>query len=137
METPKTYKGYDADDKYVGELTATNIKKEVLDPDEIKRAVDNVRRVAYEQINEIRTALYDVANDAELAMVINGTNMGPFISGIADELIGQHENIANLLGGKDAYNHALKTHDRYQREVNEAARRSVQQDKNVKYVRQA
>jgi len=134
METPKTYQMYDKDNNFIGTAQAANASAQI-NPNEIKTAVENLKRVAYEQMQIIRNALYDVANDAELAIVVNSADMGPIISGLADSLIKVHINIANIAGGDEAYSKALSEHDRIQRINNERARQDALASPNCDHVR--
>jgi len=133
METPKTYKMYDKDNQYIGTATAADANKQV-NPNEIKIAAENLKQVAYGQMQIIRNALYDVANDAELAIVVNSASMGPIISGLADALMNVHNSIAKLAGGDEAYNTALKEHDRIQRLNNEKAKRDALASPNCDHI---
>ena len=122
MLAPKTYTGYDQDGNQVCSCTATDAC-EYINPDEVQAAIDNVERVAEEQIQNIISALQGVAPDASDAVIVEGTKMDGVIEDVCTSLGTVSKSIGDSISSM--YTEALSAHDQLQQNSNDQAYNSV------------
>ena len=83
--SPAKYTGYDKDGKIVTTRYAENAIN-YINPTTVKTKANNVSKVMEEQINKIQKALSEIVNDANQALVVNSTKIGPEIEDFIDSL---------------------------------------------------
>lgn len=128
MESPKTYKGYDKEGKCITTKTAVDATT-MLDPAEVKSAIENIKSVMTEQMGKISSALTSLSSDANEAVIVQGTSMSGAIEDTAN-VLGQ---IPGTVMGEiePLYDLAVTTHDKLQREENEKAESAVRSTSGV------
>ncbi len=122
MEAPKTYTGYDKDGQQICYCTAVDANT-YINPEEVQTAIDNIESVLQEEIKSISSSLASVKDDASTAVVAEGTNMGGAIEGTCTALDGVPSTIMGFI--KSKYDDAVTVHDKFQQELNQAARDNV------------
>lgn len=128
METPKTYNGFDKDNNCIVTVTAYDAN-EIVNPDEVKSAIEGVTQAAADASNSINSALSGYAPDTKEALIVQGTSM----TGVIEELISSVGQLSSLVEGTIAsiYDEAVKIHDDYQREANQKAEESARSTPEV------
>ena len=117
--SPKSYRGYDAEGKCVSSATAQSAKT-YIDPAAVAAAVDKVRSVATEEMDNITTALGKLTEDASDAVIVQGTKM----TATFEEVITGIKTIPGQIGDslEELKTIAQQAHDDLQNQFNEAAR---------------
>lgn len=128
METPKTYNGYDKDNNCIVTVTAYDANN-IVNPDEVKAAIEGVKQAASEAATSIVSALNQITPDADEAVIVEGTKM----TGVIEELcttIGQLPDkvMGNIEG---LYDESVQIHDKYQIEANQKAEADARSTANV------
>ena len=122
MVSPATYTGFDKDNNQIGSQTAQDANS-YIDPAKVQAAIDKVNKTVQEQMKNISSALKGIVNDANDAVVVQGTKMGPTI----ETLCGTIDSIPGSISGNigQMYQAAVNAHDKIQTELNEQAEASV------------
>ena len=108
MVAPKSYTGYDKDGNAVVTYTAVDAN-EYLNPEEVQDAIDNVGTVATEAMSGLSKSLKNIEQDAEEAIIVQGTKMTESIDAVASSLDSiAHDTLQNN-ANDEAYNSALTT----------------------------
>lgn len=117
--SPKSYHGYDAEGKCVSSATAHNATS-YIDPAAVAAAVDKVKSVATEEMESITTALGKLTEDANDAVIVQGTKM----TATFEEVISGIKTIPGQIGDSlaDLKTLAQQAHDDLQNQFNEAAK---------------
>ena len=115
MESPKTYHGYDETGKCVVSATATDANT-VLNPADVKAAIDNVKSAFEDQFKAIADALRGVSTDASEAVIVEGTNMKGTIEDTATLLTQVSGQVTQGIDG--LYDLAVNAHDEIQAKFN-------------------
>ena len=116
---------YDKDDKLISTVEAA-IVKNLINPDEVKNAVDNVKDVIEEGFSTISTALANEAlPDAENAIVVEGTNTSSLFDEVTAALTDGTLSNQVTPSIDDMYTLAVEKHNSFQEEANENARTSA------------
>lgn len=117
--SPKSYHGYDAEEKCVSSATAHNATS-YIDPAAVAAAVDKVKSVATEEMESITTALGKLTEDANDAVIVQGTKM----TATFEEVISGIKTIPGQIGDSlaDLKTLAQQAHDDLQNQFNEAAK---------------
>ena len=122
METPKTFHGYDEDDDCIATETAEDANN-YLNPEEVKAALAKLEAVLKEQFKGIVDALRAIEQDANEAVIVQGTKMGGTIEDTCEALEAIPDSILGEIG--DLYNEAVIAHDEIQRTLNDNAKSSA------------
>ena len=117
--SPKSYRGYDAEGKCVSSATAQSAKT-YIDPAAVAAAVDKVRSVATEEMDNITTASGKLTEDASDAVIVQGTKM----TATFEEVITGIKTIPGQIGDslEELKTIAQQAHDDLQNQLNENAR---------------
>lgn len=117
--SPKTYHGYDSEGRCVSSATA-NDATSYIDPAAVAAAVDKVQSVATEEIERITKALGTLTEDANDAVIVQGTKM----TATFEEVITGIKTIPGQVGDSlaDLKTLAQQAHDELQNQFNDAAR---------------
>ena len=117
--SPRSYHGYDNEGKCVSSATA-NDATDYINPAEIAKAVDNVKNVATEEMENIATAMGKLTEDANDAVIVQGTKM----TSTFEEVITGIKSIPGQIGDSlsELKTLAQQEHDELQNEFNEAAK---------------
>lgn len=118
MESPKVYRGYNKEGTCVVSKTAVDANT-LLNPAEVQAAIENVKDVFSAQMKAVAQALKDISNDAEEAVIVQGTNMGGTIDDVCSLLLTLSDKITS--GIESLYDTAVKVHDELQRNENNKA----------------
>lgn len=118
MVSPKTYRGYDKDGNVLCTVTAVDAN-EYINPAEVRSALDKVKTVAEEGMENIVKALNNVEPDASEAVIVQGTKMTETINEVCTAIKDIPENMASSI--EEAYPRAVSEHDRLQNEANDTA----------------
>ena len=82
MTISKTYKGYDSNNQHVITVTARNAT-DYINPQEVEAAIEKIKTVATEEIEIITNSLGKLTEDANDAIIVQGTKM----TGTFEEII--------------------------------------------------
>ena len=117
--SPKSYRGYDAEGKCVSSATAVDATT-YIDPAAVAAAVDKVRSVATDEMDNITTALGKLTEDASDAVIVQGTKM----TATFEEVITGIKTIPGQIGDslEELKTIAQQAHDDLQNQFNENAR---------------
>ena len=117
--SPKSYTGYDAEGKCVSSATAQSAKT-YIDPEAVAAAVDKVRTVATEEMDNITTSLGKLTEDANDAVIVQGTKM----TATFEEVITGIKTIPGQIGDslEELKTIAQQSHDELQNQLNENAK---------------
>lgn len=117
--SPKSYRGYDAEGKCVSSATAQSAKT-YIDPAAVAAAVDKVRTVATDEMDNITSALGKLTEDANDAVIVQGTKM----TATFEEVITGIKTIPGQIGDslEELKTIAQQAHDELQNQLNENAR---------------
>lgn len=118
MESPKVYRGYNNEGNCLITKTAVDANTQI-NPADVKAAIDNIKTVFDEQMKMLASALTDVSTNAEEAIIVEGTSMGPAIEEVATVLMSLSEKLTS--GFDDLYDKAVTAHDEQQRRNNTEA----------------
>ena len=116
--SPKSYRGYDAEGKCVSSATAVDATT-YIDPAAVAAAVDKVRTVATDEMDNITTALGKLTEDASDAVIVQGTKM----TATFEEVITGIKTIPGQIGDslEELKTIAQQAHDDLQNQFNENA----------------
>lgn len=119
--SPRTYHGYDSNNTPITRATANNATN-YINPQEVAAAIQKVKTVAEEEIGRITTALGKLTEDANDAIIVQGTKM----TGVFEEVITGIKTIPDQIEASiiELKSLAEKGHDQLQNEFNETARRN-------------
>lgn len=117
--SPKSYRGYDAEGKCVSSATAQSAKT-YIDPAAVAAAVDKVRSVATEEMDNITSSLGKLTEDANDAVIVQGTKM----TATFEEVITGIKTIPGQIGDslEELKTIAQQSHDELQNQLNENAK---------------
>lgn len=119
MKSPKTYRGYNDKNECIAEFTGADAN-EYINPAEVKAAIDNIKTVMEEQLGTISGALRDEVDDAEHALIVQGTHMGDPINDTAKTIDKIPDAVYSSL--QEVYKQAEISHDKIQDAANDDAR---------------
>ena len=131
MEQPKTYNGYDDNGNVVASYTGADASLKI-NPEEIKEKIEKVVQVSAEQTKKICSALENVKNDADDALVVQGATIDSFIDMAIQSVEYIKENIEKIINAGDLYSAAESVHDQIQIENNKAAYNKTASSSGVK-----
>ena len=119
--TPKSYRGYDSEGKCVSSATAKSAT-EFIDPKAVADAVEKVKTVATDEMESIATALGKLTDDANDAVIVQGTKM----TATFEDVISGIKTIPGQIGDsiEDLKTLAQQAHDEIQTQLNDAAKNS-------------
>lgn len=115
MESPKTYRGYDEDGNCKIQRTGVDANTQI-NPADVKAAIENVKAVFAEQMRLIATSLTNISEDADEAVVVQGTSMQGTIEDTATLLTQLTDQVTQ--GIDQLYDYAVTAHDQLQRNNN-------------------
>ncbi len=117
--SPKSYRGYDAEGNCVSSATAQSAKT-YIDPAAVAAAVDKVRTVATEEMDNITSSLGKLTEDANDAVIVQGTKM----TATFEEVITGIKTIPGQIGDslEELKTIAQQSHDELQNQLNENAK---------------
>lgn len=117
--SPKTYHGYDNAGNCVSSATA-NDANSYINPAEVAAAVDKVKSVATDEMENVAQALGKLTEDANDAVIVQGTKM----TATFEEVISGIKTIPGQIGEsiEELKSLAEKAHDELQTQFNNAAR---------------
>jgi hypothetical protein len=116
MVSPRTFYGYDESSNCIASCPAQDATY-MIDPSEVKAALDNLSFVLTEELNRIASALQDV--QVEDAIVVQGTNMSGMIDDTATAISQIPNQIINSLSS--IYDYSVYAHDSLQNGYNQDA----------------
>lgn len=131
METPKTYTAYDDKGDEIQSITAKDATEDI-NPDEIRQNAENVETIAQEQSKRIHTAIEDLRDEINDAIVVEGIKIDSLIDKAED---GIEKIDVESLNIDTLYALAVKKHDELQVKYNEAAESSAWSVAGVKSVK--
>ena len=94
-----------------------------INPDEVKQAIDNLEAVLKEQFKGISDALRGIEQDANEAVIVQGTKMSGTIEETCNALDAIPSSVMSQIG--DLYNESVQVHDQLQVEFNEKAKNAA------------
>ena len=118
LESPRTYRGYNSNNEVVITKQAANANGEI-NPTEVKQAIENVKAVFDEQMNGVARALRNISQDADEAIVIEGTKMNDTIEETAQVLTQIGPQITQ--GIDTLYDLSVEAHNKIQQNFNNQA----------------
>ncbi|MBR3210534.1 MAG: hypothetical protein IKF71_01175 [Bacilli bacterium] len=118
MLSPKTYRGYDEEGKVVITKTAKDANSQI-NPAQVKKAIENVKKVFEDEMQVIAKSLTKISEDAEEAIIVQGTDMGGTLLDTSKII---SEMGTKMTEGIDSlYDYAVQMHDKLQKDNNTAA----------------
>ncbi len=118
MVSPKTYRGYNSENKCISQCTAVDANT-LINPAEVKKAIENVKTVFAEQMDNVAKALTNVTEDASEAVIVQGTDMTKTIEDTA--LVLKNLSTEVTSGIDTLYDYAVQAHDKLQESKNNEA----------------
>ncbi|MBR2785806.1 MAG: hypothetical protein IKD74_07495 [Clostridia bacterium] len=118
LESPRTYRGYNSNNEVVITKQAANANGD-LNPAEVKQAIENVKAVFEEQMNGVARALRNISQDADEAIVVEGTKMNDTIEDTAQVLTQIGPQITQ--GIDTLYELSVDAHNKIQQNYNNMA----------------
>ena len=118
LESPRTYRGYNSNNEVVITKQAANANGD-LNPVEVKQAIENVKAVFEEQMNGVARALRNISQDADEAIVVEGTKMNDTIEDTAQVLTQIGPQITQ--GIDTLYELSVDAHNKIQQNYNNMA----------------
>ena len=128
MVSPRTFYGYDNESRCVASATALDATT-LLDPAEVKAAVDNLENVFSTEMTSIATALHNMTQDANEAVIVQGTSMSGTIDDTATAISQIPGQVSSSIS--ELYGLACQVHDSLQEQANEEARAAVSRASGV------
>ena len=124
MEVPKTYIATNSEGQQVCVAKAQDANN-LINPDEVKKALDKIEKVAEEGMKNIISAMTDITYDAEEAIIVEGTKMTETIENVCKEL----KQVPDTLMGSisSIYQEAVRAHDELQIKANNEAKTTAAQ----------
>ena len=122
MLSPRTYYGYNNESKCIASATALDATT-LLDPAEVKAAVDNLENVFSTEMSSIATALRNMTTDANEAVIVQGTSMSGTIEDTATAISQIPGQVSSSFS--ELYSYSCQVHDSLQEQANEEARAAV------------
>lgn len=116
MVSPVTYRGFDQEGNCIVQKTGLDANTQI-NPSEVKAAIENVKNVFAEQMQLIAKSLTNISEDAEDAIIVQGTNMSGTIEDTST-ILGQLGTQVTQ-GIETLYDYAVQAHDTLQ-ETNNA-----------------
>jgi len=131
LKGPITYTGYDSEGKAVATCTAVDANT-LLDPQEVKTAIDAVVKAFNETLTNSMNGLRDLTADTDEAIVVKGTKLTDTVNQTADEIGKIPEQVESSF--EELYQASIEAHDYIQTEINKQAHDAVQARSDVQYV---
>lgn len=122
MLSPRTYYGYDNESRCVASATALDANT-LLNPAEVKAAVDNLENVFTTEMTSIATALHNMTQDANESVIVQGTSMAGTIEDTATAIVQIPGQVSSSFS--ELYSYSVQVHDVLQEQANEEARSAV------------
>ena len=122
--SPKTYKGYDSNNQHVITVTARNAT-DYINPQEVEAAIEKIKTVATEEIEIITNSLGKLTEDANDAIIVQGTKMTGTFEEITAGIKTIPDQIAEALA--ELKELAKKQHEELQEQFNETAKAACYQ----------
>lgn len=119
---PKTYYGYDSNNECVAQCTAPDAKT-LIDPEQVKKAVDDVIAAFKESLTEVTDQLRGLTADTDEALIVKGTKMTDDVNNTADAISQIPAQVEDSIG--QLYDQAVEAHKLLQEEANNKAREAV------------
>ena len=123
MVEPRTYIGYDKDNKEITRHTATDANT-YINPEEVQAKIDALDEVADGEIANIVSNMQSITADEKDAVIIQGTNMDTILSDTQNAVNGIKGSFGASLG--EVYTASVQAHDEIQNQLNESAKGAVQ-----------
>lgn len=118
MVSPVTYRGFNQEGTCIVQRTGTDANTQI-NPEQVKAAIENVKTVFAEQMQLVAKSLTNISEDADEAVIVQGTNMTENIEQTASILT---ELSSTLTQGIDGlYDLAVTAHDQLQTNNNNIA----------------
>lgn len=130
----KRYIGFDKENKQIATCMATDANT-LLNPEEVKQAIDNVESVTNTEMDTISAALINLSDDAVDAIIVQGTNMASTIEDTAKALKDVGKGIKGTL--EELYDLSVEAHDKLQSDFNTKAYNAVAATSGVVSVRES
>ena len=118
MVSPLTHRGYNKENECIVQKTGVDANTQI-NPQEVKTAIENVKKTFEEQLGVIANALMDLSKDAGDAVIVQGTNMTKTIEDMASLLKQYASQITN--GIDQIYDYSVQAHDIIQQTNNNDA----------------
>jgi len=118
----ETWAGYDEEGKEIKRVKAADATKDI-DPEEIKKAIENVKQKCDEEFDSINTKLTGLTDGALNALRIEGTTLQDYIDQISEIVKNFGTEIADKL--EPLVDKAQKEHDKLQKQYNNDAESSA------------
>ena len=118
MVSPVTHRGFDQQGTCIVQRTGVDANTQI-NPAEVKAAIENVKNVFEEQMQIISQSLTHMSEDAEEAVIVQGTNMSGTIEDTA--LILSQLGAQVTQGIDTLYDYAVQAHDTLQESNNARA----------------
>ena len=117
--SPKSYSGYDSNNQRVSSATARNAT-DYINPQDVAKAIEKVKTVATEEIERVTTALGKLTEDANDAIIVQGTKK----TATFEEVVSGIKTIPNQIVDSidELKTMAEQAHDELQNQFNEAAK---------------
>ena len=119
MVTPKTWRGYDEENKLVVSCVARDANLDI-NPSEVKSAVAELKATFEEQFGRIASALRNVSTTD--ALIVQGTSMDGAIEDTANLILQLPSQLTS--GFDDLYDLSIGVHDNLQSQYNTEAKNS-------------
>ena len=116
MVTPKTWRGYDEENKLVVSCVARDANLDI-NPSEVKSAVAELKATFEEQFGRIASALRNVSTTD--ALIVQGTSMDGAIEDTANLILQLPSQLTS--GFDDLYDLSIGVHDNLQSQYNTEA----------------
>lgn len=118
MESPKTYYGFDETGGCVSTAPAKDANNDI-NPSEVQAAINNLKNVFSEQLTDVARELRAISQDADEAIIVQGTSMAQSIEDAATLLTQLPTQVT--AGIDDLYGYAVEAHDHLQTGYNNKA----------------
>ena len=128
MVSPRSYYGYDQASNCVASCTAMDATT-LLNPNEVKAAIENLENVFTEEMSRIASSLRDMTTDATEAVIVQGTSMSGTIEDTAQAIIQIPSQVSSSFA--ELYDYSVQVHDALQEKANEEAYNAVKSASGV------
>ena len=128
MLAPRKYYGYNRESKCIASCQAEDATTKI-NPVEVLKALENLESVFTESMNRIASALRDMSNDANEAIIVQGTKMTGAIEDTADSIAQIPSQVVESF--HELYEASIRKHDELQQWANEQAYKAVKTHSGV------
>lgn len=123
---PKTYSGYDKDNKCLITKTAESAEDVYVNPAEVRAAIENIKNVVDEGLKQIANSIEKI-ECGQKALVVADKTMRPIVEELASQIAGKDRSgIAPLATQmetalEEIYERTCSAHDDIQKQLNSQA----------------